>query len=68
MVLLKKVFPLAMIKIRKAESVRQRIIRQKETKQEKANRLQKNREFIKELRETKINIRIKMNNFDVNKM
>jgi len=34
------VFERRMIKIREAESTRQRIIRQKETKQEKANRLQ----------------------------
>jgi len=35
-----KVFPFAMIKKREADANRKRIIRQKETKQEKANRLQ----------------------------
>ncbi|XP_067216884.1 uncharacterized protein [Linepithema humile] len=51
-----KVFSLALIKRREAEATRLRVIRQKETEQEKANRLQKNCEFKKELRKKNKNI------------
>jgi len=39
-----------MIKIKETEAIRQHMRRQKETKEEKINRLQNNRKFIKELR------------------